>query len=225
MAKDPAFLFYYDRFLSGTISMTDEEVGQYIRLMCIQANKGHITKKDMLHICRTHDNDVCKKFAPTPDGNFANTVLIEIMKQRQAFTESRRNNRKGKKSTNTSETHVKHVVNVNVNKDVSVEEKGVQGEKFSDEWFAEVFDDIYMGGVKMTFGHLDLKNEADIFRLRVRGSPKEYQDRDTGSIRNAFIYQLKNSNGKKNGIRNTDTKSIRRADAIIIPPTEGYGKF
>lgn len=134
MAKDPAFLFYYDRFLSGTISMSDNEVGQYIRLMCIQANKGHVTKKDMLHICGTLVNDVCLRFTPKGEDKFVNLILDEICNQRRTFTESRRNNRKGNKCenhdhtsktseqlvNNTSNTSVSHMVNVNVNKDVDV---------------------------------------------------------------------------------------------------------
>jgi hypothetical protein len=122
MAKDPAFLFYYDRFLSGTISMTDSEVGQYVRLMCIQANKGHVTKKDMFHICKSYDNDVCLKFANIGDDKFANTVLTEIVEQRKNYTESRRNNRKGTKSKKTSSSYVPHMVNVNKDVDVNKEE-------------------------------------------------------------------------------------------------------
>ena len=32
--RDPAFLFYPADFLIGTMDMTDEEVGIYIRLLC-----------------------------------------------------------------------------------------------------------------------------------------------------------------------------------------------
>ncbi len=40
MAKDPAFLFYSSDFYMGTVGMTDAQVGQYIRLMCLQHQKG-----------------------------------------------------------------------------------------------------------------------------------------------------------------------------------------
>ena len=46
--KDPAFLFYSSDFLSGTMLMTDEEVGKDIRLLCLQHQKGHLKEKDML---------------------------------------------------------------------------------------------------------------------------------------------------------------------------------
>lgn len=113
MAKDPAFLFYYDRFLSGTMTMSDAEVGQYIRLMCIQANKGFVTKKDMMHICKSYDSDVCLKFTNIGADKFANSVLSEIVEQRKNYTESRRNNRKGTKTKKVSSTYVPHMVNVN----------------------------------------------------------------------------------------------------------------
>jgi uncharacterized protein YdaU (DUF1376 family) len=36
MNKPPAFQFYADDFLGGTIDLTTEEVGAYIRLLCFQ---------------------------------------------------------------------------------------------------------------------------------------------------------------------------------------------
>jgi len=126
--KDPAFLFYYDRFLAGTFTMTDEQVGQYVRLMCIQANKGYVTSEDMLHICKTYESVVTRKFDKIEEDRFANAVLAEVIKDRKAYTESRRNNRKGKKATsdehmnNISETSEEGMVNVIVNKDISINE-------------------------------------------------------------------------------------------------------
>lgn len=103
--------------------MTDSEVGQYVRLMCIQANKGFITKKDMLHICKSYDNDVCLKFTDIGDDKFANCVLAEIIEQRKVYTNSRRNNRKGIKKKELSSTYDSHMVNVN--KDVNVIEDSI----------------------------------------------------------------------------------------------------
>ncbi len=197
MAKDPAFLFYYDRFLSGTISMTDEEVGQYIRLMCIQANKGHVSKKDMLHICKTLDNEVCLKFAPK-DGHYVNLVLEEICQQRRNFSESRRNNRKGgKKETNeqlvnnTSETYVSHMVNVNkdVNVDIDIIEDNLKN----------ALNEIYIDQQKSKWPHLNFTLELNSFKEKVRGSPEHYKNHDTGGLRLAFQSQLRNAKHKSNG--------------------------
>jgi hypothetical protein len=208
MAKDPAFLFYYDRFLAGTISMTDSEVGQYIRLMCIQANKGFISKKDMLNICKTSDNEVCLKFASISEDKYVNTVLAEIIEQRKTFTESRRNNRKGKKQElvkNTSKTYVPHMVNVNVNKDVNIEVV-----------LKDALDELYMEQQKMKWPHLDFDFEHRTFCEKVRGSPSEYGNRDTNSIRLAFQYQLRNSKGKKNGHSKNKQSTADLAEAFAI---------
>lgn len=118
--------------------MSDEQVGQYIRLMCIQANKGYITKKDMLNVCKTHDEDIANKFNSISEDKFCNAFLSEVIEQRKAFTESRRNNRKGVKDT--SETDMSNISlssverMVNVNKDINVnkekEEEGGAGGNF-----------------------------------------------------------------------------------------------
>lgn len=39
----PAVLLYFEDFLAGTYDMSDEEVGQYIRLLCLQNSKGHLS--------------------------------------------------------------------------------------------------------------------------------------------------------------------------------------
>ena len=60
--KDPAFLFYSSDFLSGTMLMTDDEVGKYIRLLCLQHQKGHLKEKDLLSICKQKNEDIFSKF-------------------------------------------------------------------------------------------------------------------------------------------------------------------
>lgn len=130
MGKDPAVLFYTGDFLTGTITMTDEQVGKYIRLLCVQHQKGHLSKKDMLNICKTYDEDVFSKFETDENGLFFNTRLDEEINKRRAYSESRRKNRmkKGKKDmSNISSTYDKHMENENenenrdINKDNSLE--------------------------------------------------------------------------------------------------------
>ena len=67
MAKDPAVLFYTSDFLTGTLTMSDEQVGKYIRLLCLQHQKGKLSKKDMLNICKSYDEDVFSKFENVDD--------------------------------------------------------------------------------------------------------------------------------------------------------------
>lgn len=83
---------------------------------------------------------------------------------------------------------------------------------FSDQRFAEIFDDLLMESIHSTFREHDLAEEMKIFKLKVRGSPADYAHRDTGGMRQAFIYQLKNS---KPHARKPAKNVSRGADARI----------
>lgn len=108
MAKDPAVLFYTSDFLSGTFTMTNEQVGKYIRLLCLQHQKGKLTEKDMLSICSAYDVDIWDKFKII-DGVFINERMNNEAIRRQKFSESRRNNAKSPKNDNTSKAYAKHM--------------------------------------------------------------------------------------------------------------------
>lgn len=115
MAKDPAFLFYSNDFISGTYTMSDEQVGKYIRLLCIQHQKGFLVEKDMMKICKSYDEDIFNKFVLT-DGHYVNERLDNEAKKRKMYSESRSENRKGKvKNAKTYDTtYVSHMENINI---------------------------------------------------------------------------------------------------------------
>jgi hypothetical protein len=127
MSKDPAVLFYTSDFLSGTFTMTDEQVGKYIRLLCLQHQKGKLTEKDMLSICKAYDNEIYEKFDQV-DGFFVNDRMYNESIRRSKFTESRRNNAKSVKNDSISEASAKHMhkhmetetETINVNKDIFI---------------------------------------------------------------------------------------------------------
>ena len=108
MAKDPAVLFYTSDFLSGTFTMTNEQVGKYIRLLCLQHQKGKLTEKDMLSICSAYDVDIWDKFK-IEDGVFINERMHNEAVRRQKFSESRRNNAKSPKNDSTSKAYAMHM--------------------------------------------------------------------------------------------------------------------
>ena len=88
MGKDPAFLFYSKDFLSGIQDLTMEERGQYITLLCLQHQKGRLTKKAIDIIC--HGNataDVMAKFRQDDGGLFFNPRLEEETIKRQKHCE------------------------------------------------------------------------------------------------------------------------------------------
>jgi uncharacterized protein YdaU (DUF1376 family) len=68
--KAPAFQLYVDDFLAGTLEMTHEEVGIYIRLLCIQWSRGVVNDRA---IASLHAGDAVhyvleEKFERAEDG-------------------------------------------------------------------------------------------------------------------------------------------------------------
>lgn len=123
--KDPAFLFYSSDFLSGTMLMTDEEIGQYIKLLCLQHQKGYLKEKDMLNICKTYNEDIFSKFKKDEEGNYYNERLEYEANKRKAYSESRRNNRKKKETyekdmKNICNSYEQHMGNANANENRNI---------------------------------------------------------------------------------------------------------
>jgi len=103
MAKDPAILFYTADFRQGTITFTDEQTGQYIRLLCDQHQIGPLPDHHMLNICQSYDNPVFSKFVKTPKGWY-NKRMQEEVDRRKAYSDSRRKNRLSKSYDSTYDT-------------------------------------------------------------------------------------------------------------------------
>jgi uncharacterized phage protein (TIGR02220 family) len=128
MSKDPAVLFYTSDFMSGTYTMSDTHVGMYIRLLCLQHQKGALTEQDMLYICRTHVKDVFDKFDKNGDGLYCNKRMhIEIQK-RTAYSESRRKNVSNRYKAKS--TYVVHMENENINENIK-ENNGIKTKVFN----------------------------------------------------------------------------------------------
>jgi len=106
MAKDPAVLFYTSDFLSSTITMTMEQKGKYITLLCIQHQQTYLTDEDLDVILSDKDKKIRDKFIKQTDGTYVNIKLKSESERRKAYTESRRNNR-SKIKNNLSETYDK----------------------------------------------------------------------------------------------------------------------
>lgn len=90
MAKDPAFLFYASDFLTGVSGLTMDERGQYITLLCLQHQTGHLSEKEIRLCVGNAAADVLAKFEKDENGKFFNKRLdIEIAK-RKAHSEKQR---------------------------------------------------------------------------------------------------------------------------------------
>ncbi len=142
MAKDPAVLFYTQDFLVGTLTMTNEQVGKYIRLLCLQHQKGKLTLKDLKQYISEEDMEVAEKFQKFDDGFYYNIKLKNETERRKNYSESRRNNR----IKNLSKSYVKHLENenedVNVNDNLKLKLVNKTGNKLSQEDIDNFFNDI-----------------------------------------------------------------------------------
>ncbi len=148
MSKDPAFLFYSSDFLTGTLLMSMEQKGKFITLLCIQHQKGHLSEKDMLHICGSYDEDVFTKFQKDEQGKFYNIRLEEEVDKRKAYSESRRNNRKKKEDVNnTSLSYVEHMENENENENLIEKKKVARFQKPTIEQLKEYMSEQGMNDI------------------------------------------------------------------------------
>jgi hypothetical protein len=116
MGKDPAFLFYSSDFISGTLTMSYEQLGRYIRMLCLQHQKGTLSERDMKFLAEG-DEELISKFIKTADGYYNERLRNETIK-RNAYSESRRKNKMPKDMSVISTTYDGHMENVIVNENV-----------------------------------------------------------------------------------------------------------
>ena len=94
--RAPAFQFYADDFLAGTMTMTNEERGAYISLLCLQWSKGFVTELDIQRMCLgmpTHCQGICQsKFEVGEDGNYRNRRLEKERTKQKERSEKQRDN-------------------------------------------------------------------------------------------------------------------------------------
>lgn len=95
MAKDPAFLFYPNDWIGGTMGMTFEEKGAYMELLMAQFNRGHMTKHMIGQIVGQHWDMIQDKFKQDDKGLYYNERLELEQTKRREYSKSRNNNRSG----------------------------------------------------------------------------------------------------------------------------------
>ena len=94
MAKDPAFMLYSQDFLVDVSDLTMEERGQYITMLCLQHQKGHLTKKNIQIAVGNVSEDVMSKFVKDENEMYYNETLEVVIHKREAYSQSRSENGK-----------------------------------------------------------------------------------------------------------------------------------
>lgn len=202
--KDPAFLFYSNDFLSGTMLMTDEETGQYIKLLCLQHQKGHLKEKDMLNICKSYNEEIFSKFKKDKDENYYNERLEYEVNKRKAYSESRRNNRRKKETyekdmKNICNSYEEHMENENVNENININKnnskRGSKGKKEEEKiHFAEFVSMTNAEREKLvsTYGK-DFADQCILVLDNYKGSSGKTYKNDYRAILNWVVDKVKQS--------------------------------
>ena len=90
--KDPAMLFYTSDFLTGVTLLNMKERGQYITLLCLQQQLGHMTLKQMTTAVGKLTEAVMAKFVQDEEGLYYNIRADIEIKKRKAHSEKQREN-------------------------------------------------------------------------------------------------------------------------------------
>lgn len=90
--QDPAVLFYTKDFIVSTFTLTYEQKGKYITLLCLQHQKGKLTKNDLQSVLTEEDWEIAEKFPLSDDGFYYNKRMADETFKRANFVDSRRSN-------------------------------------------------------------------------------------------------------------------------------------
>jgi uncharacterized protein YdaU (DUF1376 family) len=134
--KDPAFLFYPNDYIGGTMGMSFEEKGAYIEILMMQFNRGHMTEHMIRHTVGQLWDKLMVKFIKDESGLYYNERLEIEIDKRKNYVQSRRNNvlgtnqytKKEPKNIGHMSNHMENR-NENENKDVNTDEKPKRDKK------------------------------------------------------------------------------------------------
>jgi len=191
-----------------------EERGQYITLLCLQHQKGHLSEK-MIRLCLGNAAaDVMAKFRQDSAGLWYNERLELEIEKRAAHGEKQRQRAvegwKKRKNQTFEENNTSHGIQSGNAAALPLGNANANGNEIENK-LKGAFDEIYLEQQKMKWMHIDFDFEYRAFCEKVRGSPDRYRTHDTGGIRLAFQSQLRNAKSKKNGV----TKKQQHTDSLI----------
>lgn len=137
MGKDPAMLWYWSDWHSGTVTFSRFLKGCYMDLLHAQFNSGRLTMEEIKTVLGSDFGQAWptlqKKFTVDNTGKYFNERLEVEKEKRAAFTASRKRNLSKSHNSTHIEPHMDaHMENVNVSKN----DYEVFGDK--KEWFVSI---------------------------------------------------------------------------------------
>lgn len=138
MAKDPAFLFYSDRFVSGVQTMNWEDRGKYITLLALMHQQGRLSEETICFLVGSVSDKLKSKFKVDELGLWYNETLEVESDKRRKFVESRAlNGSKGGRTKKDEEAsgkaYEKHMANLPVIVNVIKDLNNILNTKYSDK--------------------------------------------------------------------------------------------
>lgn len=142
MAKDPAFLFYPNDWVGGTMGMSFEDKGAYIEVLMMQFNRGHMTEDMIIRMIGQLWVNIKHKFKQDDAGSWYNERLEIEKEKRKNYVQSRFNNKNGTNQYPKKNGHMsKHMDNVNVNIKKGGMGENIVGVRFTEDNSQVVFPD------------------------------------------------------------------------------------
>jgi uncharacterized protein YdaU (DUF1376 family) len=195
MAKDPAFLFYSQDWLVGTMDLTFEEKGQYMHLLASMHQKGRLNDKTISFLVGSISDNLKSKFKIDNEGLWYNERLEFEASKRANFTESRRaNGSKGgrpkknkalaKPKQNHKDNHMHNHMG-NENEDVNeVDNSKISVDKFEIPDYLNTPD--FIRGVTMWADANLQKNDKPLADLEIQTAIKAIAKYAKGDIKRAY---------------------------------------
>ena len=129
--KNPAVLWYPSDYLVGTMGMTWEEKGRYVELLNLQHQKGHLDINRLMPDC---PKEVLAKFVQDENGLWYNIRMEEEQIKRRKYSESRRNNRKGKTSEKAEAQQKREAIEGRLEQMRSLAQANIRDKAEGDVW-------------------------------------------------------------------------------------------
>jgi len=106
--KDPAFLFYSQDFIVGTLTMSFSDRGKYITILSFMHQKGRLSEKNIKNLVGCISPILKEKFAIDHDGFWYNIRLEKAIEERVKYVERcKLNGSKGGRPKNPDLTQTK----------------------------------------------------------------------------------------------------------------------
>jgi len=176
MAKDPAFLWYPNDYIGGTMGMTFEEKGACVHLLMMQFNRGHMTSHMVGQEVGQLWDKIKDKFVLDENGLYYNVRLDVEIKKRQTFINSRYNNlegtnqytKKGKKGNGHTDGHMDgHVTSHMENENICIDKSIVYSDFYDSEILKSESDENYIRIIKIIFGENELGHKLNsVLRMK-----------------------------------------------------------